>query len=557
MSLQKPDAPGPSSTGLGRLFPATRPAFSPLVLKLLVSIFLLATANATYWARLSEYLADRTSLIPVGGVLALTAIMFCISVFTLPGLVRPVLAFSLILGAVASHFQENLGVVIDRDMLQNALNTTGNESRHLMTLGFLSHLLIFGLIPAALVMWTRPKPMRWWLHVLNYPLAIILTLAVFFGTMMIDYRTFSSMFRERREITSAVVPATPIVAAVRLAKLKLITRNLVAAPIGEDAVKGTKSAAAGKPTLTLMVVGETARAANWSLGEYGRPTNPELAKHDIVYLDNVRSCGTSTAVSMPCMFAHYGMDKHSETAARSNQNLLDIFVKTGFDVQWFDNNTGSLGVAARIPERRFVAADDAEACASGECTDQVFMAVLDGLLKDITRDTVIVFHQIGSHGPAYYLRYPESFRPFPDDCRSADFGQCSPQQIVNAYDNTIAYTDQFLAALIDKMAAQDRVAASMLYVSDHGESLGEGGLYLHAAPYFMAPDVQTQVPMVFWASEAYRAAMGLDQACVKAKAAARTEEVTHDVVFHTLLGLADVQTSLHNPDLDLTTGCHD
>lgn len=538
------------------IFPANRPAFSPMVLSLLVSGFLLATANAAFFHRVSDYMSGNPVLVPVAGVSALAAIWFCISVFTLPGLVRPVLAFALVLGAVASHFQDRLGVVIDRDMLQNALNTTGNESRHLMTVGFLTHLAVFGLIPAALVLWTRAKPMRWWLRLLHYPLTIVLALALFFAAMMVDYRTFSSMFRERREIASAVIPATPIVAAVRLAKLKLITARLVAEPIGLDAKKGPRIAAAGKPTLTLIVVGETSRAANWSLGGYARPTNPELARRDIVYLNNVTSCGTSTAVSMPCMFAHYGMENHSERESRSHQNLLDLLKQTGFDVQWFDNNTGSLGLAARLPESRFKPTDDAEACAMGECTDAVFLPKLDEILAGIAKDTVIVYHQIGSHGPAYYLRYPESFRPFPDDCRSADFGKCTPEQITNAYDNTIAFTDQFLARLIDRLGAEDRLATSMLYVSDHGESLGENGLYLHAAPYFMAPDVQTHVPMVLWTSPAYRAAMGVDQACIKARAASLAGQVTHDAVFHTVLGLADVTTTLHNPDLDLTTGCH-
>ena len=435
MHISPTDTATARQTGGSRFaaFAHKRPLLSQLTLTLLVSAFLLATANTAFFARVSAHLAASPALVPLAGVMAFAAILLCIAVFTLPWLVRPVLALSLVLGAVASHFQDRLGVVIDREMLQNALNTTGNESRHLFTTDFVLHLVMFGLVPAGLVLWVKIKPMRWWVRLLHYPLTIALALAVFFGALMVDSRTFASMFRERRDISSAVIPTTPIVGAVRLAKLKLITNRLVAAPIGEDAVKGPRIAAAGKPVLTLIVVGETSRAANWSLGTYDRPTNPELAQRDIVYLDKVRSCGTSTAVSMPCMFAHYGMENHSETAARSNQNLLDIFAKTGFDVKWYDNNTGSLGIAARVPETRFTATDDPIACASGECTDAVFLPTLDKALAEITKDTVIVYHQIGSHGPAYYLRYPEDFRPFPDDCRSADFGKCTPEQIVNAY----------------------------------------------------------------------------------------------------------------------------
>lgn len=533
---------------------AIRPELPQILLVTGVSGFLLATANATFFTRVYDHLDGAPLLVASVAVMAFAAILFCISVFTLPWLVRPVLALALILGAVAAHFQDRLGVVIDRDMLQNALNTTGNESRHLFTTDFVLHLVIFGLLPAALVLWVKIRPMRWWMHLLHYPLTPVLALVLFFTALMVDNRSFTSMFRERREISSSVIPATPIVGAVRLAKLIFVTNTLVAAPIGEDAVKGPLITAAEKPTLTLIVVGETSRAANWSLGGYDRPTNPELAKRDIVYFDRVRSCGTSTAVSLPCMFAHYGMDNHSQTAARSHQNLLDVLAKTGFDTRWYDNNTGSLGSAARISETRFGAADDPLACARGECVDAVFLPKLDKALAEITTDTVIVYHQIGSHGPAYYLRYPTEFRPFADDCRSADFGACTPQQIVNAYDNTIAYTDQFLASLIDKLGAQDRVLTSMLYVSDHGESLGEGGIYLHAAPYFMAPDVQTEVPMVLWTSPAYRQAFGLNQGCITAKA--KAGGLTHDAVFHTILGLADVQTDLHSPTLDLTEGCH-
>jgi lipid A ethanolaminephosphotransferase len=531
-----------------------RPEFSPLLLTIATGIFLFATANHGFWSRLLTQHADHPALTAAMVVLGFATLLFSIAVLALPGLVRPALALCVVIGAAAAWFQDRLGVVIDREMLQNALNTTGNESRHLLSPGMIAHLVIWGLLPAALILWVRVKPLSPLRHGLHYLAGIVLPLALFAAGLASDYKGISSLIREDRALVASLVPTTALSSALRMAKLKLITQNLVAAPIGLDAQNTARARGATKPTLTVIVVGETSRVANWSLGGYGRPTNPNLAQRDIVFVNKLRSCGTSTAVSMPCMFAHYGMENHSQTASRSYQNLLDVLKQTGMEVSWFDNNTGSLGVADRITEVRINPADDSANCDRGECTDGAFLPILDKVLAEITKDTVLVLHQIGSHGPAYYLRYPDAFRPFANDCRSADFSRCSSEEILNAYDNSIAYTDLNLSQMIDMLGATDRALTSLLYVSDHGESLGENGIYLHAAPYFMAPVEQTEVPLVLWTAPDYRATFGLDQGCISSKVQGKA--LTHDTVFHTVLGLANVTTALHNRDLDLTAGCN-
>jgi lipid A ethanolaminephosphotransferase len=342
-------------------------------------------------------------------------------------------------------------------------------------------------------------------------------------------------------------------AALRYAKMMLKSTNIVLQPTGTDAKAGPFLAKAEKPVLMVIVAGETARAANWSLGGYKRDTNPELAKRDILYYTNATSCGTATATSLPCMFSPLTRDQYSYEGGLSNENLVDVLVRAGFAVEWWDNNTGDKDVAARIPSRMMTAADGEEFC-QPECIDGVFLKHLEEKAATMTGNTVIVLHQIGSHGPSYWLRYPQDAEVFSPACKTPELTECSTEEIVNAYDNTIAYTDRFLSQVIDLLDSHDRVIPAMYYLSDHGESLGEGGLYLHGTPYFMAPDYQTRVPMVLWMSDTFRDTLALDKACL---GAGTGYDVNHDNMFSTVLGLLDVTTTARDPALDLAGRCRD
>ena len=252
------------------------------------------------------------------------------------------------------------------------------------------------------------------------------------------------------------------------------------------------------------------------------------------------------------MFSHLTAADYSYAGGLGSENLLDVLSHAGVHVEWWDNNTGSKDMANRVAFRTMTAEDDPASCTRGECIDAVFLPRLRQVAETMTEDTVIVLHQIGSHGPSYWLRYPEDQEVFAPACKSPELTQCTTEEIVNAYDNTIRYSDRFLAEVIDLLDSSDRVAGAMYFVSDHGESLGENGIYLHGTPMFMAPEVQYKVPMVVWTSAAWREGMQVDQGCLAARAAA---PVSHDHLFSTVLGMMDIATETRDVALDLVQGC--
>ena len=240
-----------------------------------------------------------------------------------------------------------------------------------------------------------------------------------------------------------------------------------------------------------MVVGETVRAANWGLDGYARQTTPQLKQLGVINFSDVASCGTDTETSVPCMFSAIGRRDYDEDRIRRSESLLHVLRRAGFDVIWRDNNTGCKGVCAGFREDRVDRLPAADLCEEGVCFDEALLKGIDSLLKDRSGNLFIVLHQVGNHGPAYFNRYPSAFRRFTPTCDTSELRACTREEIVNTYDNAILYTDHFLARAVDFLASKEaEYTTAMLYVSDHGESLGEAGLYLHGIPYAIAPTVQ-------------------------------------------------------------------
>jgi lipid A ethanolaminephosphotransferase len=523
-----------------------------ITLCLLTTLFILLVSNQTFWTRSYSYLGSD-KVIYAAFVIGVSALMMALlTTFSVKYLTKPILILFVLVASSASWFNDQFGVIIDRDMIRNAAVTTQAESAHLITVPFATHILLTGVLPSLLILWVklvhRPFPQKF---VRN--MAVILScLMVFVAAGLAFSRTFASVGREHEDLVLTLNPIVPIVSTVRYALEAERDRHVVAQSLGADA-RQDRPSNTGKPRVMIIVAGETARAQDFSLGGYERKTNPELEKQDIVYFPNTTSCGTATAVSIPCMFSVYTRGSYTHRKALETENLLDVLAHAKIGVTWWDNDTGSYGVTERTPYTFLPTAADPRFCHGGECLDTVLLDKLDDWLANVKSDSVLVLHQLGSHGPAYYQRYPEEFRRFQPDCRSAEFGKCKPEEIVNAYDNSILFTDHVVSSVIDHLKRHAAsVSGSMIYLSDHGESLGENGLYLHGTPYIIAPSQQTHIPMLAWLAGDFATDSGVDMACLKAGADAPR---SHDDLFHSVLGLMDVRTSVYDRSLDLFATC--
>lgn len=415
---------------------------------------------------------------------------------------RWVLALLLIIAAQSAYYMDHLGVIIDTVMIDNILQTDRSELMGLITSNLVARTIFFGIIPAWLVIKFCPRPTRFVaelqsrLKVIAFCLVAIIVLIIPFTP---DYTSF---IREHKIVRFY---ANPTFAAY--STIKYVTQHSFIPHNNQPLLRVAGDAkslglSTSKRELIIMVVGETARADRFSLNGYSRLTNPLLSKQDVLSFSNVTSCGTSTSVSVPCMFSSLGRLDYEKKKALAQENLLDVLNKHGIAVLWRDNNSDSKGVATRIRYEDFKTPTMNPIC-HGECRDVGMLSKLDVYIdanKD--RDMLIVLHQMGNHGPEYYRRYPKEFERFKPACQTGELRDCTKQEIDNAYDNAILYTDYFLSEVINFLKKYDhQYETAMLYVADHGESLGEHGFYLHAAPYMLAPKEQTHVPVILWTGQ--------------------------------------------------------
>lgn len=538
--------------------PIRRPMLPGLLLTTLTAAYVLFLTNATFWSKATAYFEPN----PYRFV-SFVAILFLIhvavlAVFSARQIVKPAMILFILIAAASSYFVGNFGTIIDREMIANAVETTTSEAGHLLTPAFYGHMVLYGLIPSALIVWLRVKPDTFRRQARLAAATFVGGAVLAAGLIMTQTSFFIPMWRTERLSTIAyLVPATPINSTVNYAIRQFRGAKIAAAPYGSDARTGPILAKADKKVLTVIVVGETARARNFSLLGYERDTNPELATRNVIAFSNVSSCGTATAVSLPCMFSYLGRQNYSQDKALASENLVDVLSHSGLKVEWWENNTGSKHVADRIVQRSFYMNKDARYCqpGGGDCNDGI---LVDALSRDIDQyaasgNGILVLHSGGSHGPAYYLRYPRDRAKFQPDCQTPQISNCTDEELVNAYDNSILETDHMLAGVIDVLKSrQDTIASSMIYVSDHGESLGENGLYLHGAPYMIAPAEQTHIPLIAWFSDDFARITKLDTACVSAKS---SQPLSHDNLFDTVLGLMDVQTTVYQAERDAFAAC--
>jgi lipid A ethanolaminephosphotransferase len=521
------------------------------------ALWMAIAANLPLWRRLLalDMLAGvQGALFAVAMLLILWAgLTILIGAFAWRFSLKPVVTLLLLVAAFASHFMTSYGVVIDPGMVTNVLQTDPNEAGALFSGQLVATLGWLALLPAAWL-WRQAVSYGSARRQLGRNLLLSVSAAAMLcAAVLLAFQPLASLMRNHKDIRYLLNPLASIYALARVAVAPLRRDSSALVAVGEDA----QLMPGARPRILLLVLGETARSANFSINGYSRPTTPQLAQEDVASFRNAWSCGTSTAASVPCMFSDLGRSRFDDSASH-REGLMDVLQRAGLAVLWIDNQAGCKGVCERIPHVRAADGGPSPHCAGGECFDE---AMLDGLDERIAaldpqrtrRGVVLVMHQMGSHGPAYHLRSPTDRKRFLPECESPALQDCSRQSVVNAYDNSIAYTDHFLARAIGWLKHHASAAdTALVYVSDHGESLGENNLYLHGMPYPMAPDVQKRVPWLSWASDGFQRATGLSMNCLRDHG---DVALSHDNYFHAVLGLAEVATAAYQPSLDPYAPC--
>jgi len=535
---------------------------NPTTISLLVATWIGSLTNFPLWRALStlpEMSSGRGTVFIFGFAVAVIALTFALlTVFATRHTIKPVAALFLLSAAFGAHFMGTYGIVIDPTMMVNVLQTDARETRDLMSWRMVGTVLLLAGLPMWALWRIQVNPTSVFRQIGRNAIAVIVSLALVVAIVLALFADLSATMRNHKQVRYLINPLNSFFALAVLAAQSGAKPAGPPMAIGLDA-KALPRTAGARPPLLLLVVGETGRADHFSLNGYSRATNAELAHRQVLSFAEVSSCGTSTAASLPCMFSQLGR-KAFEKRDRDQENLLDVLQRAGYAVLWLDNQAGCKGLCDRVPNAMAgdVVAGDEKAIKGlcdpqGECLDETLMLGLDKRLATLpaerrAKGVVLVLHQMGSHGPAYYKRSPQSHKRFTPECTTNVLQQCENSALVNAYDNSIVYTDHVLALGIDWLKTHvGDYAPAMLYVSDHGESLGENNLYLHGLPYAVAPREQTHVPMVIWLPE--------QDPLTSCLAAQTKDALSHDNLFHTVLGLVGARSSEYKTAWDITAKC--
>lgn len=503
----------------------------------LVALGIATLCNITFFSKLFHYaLSEQNYFLAVSAPFILTLILIgvlnILLLFTHKTLFKLTVVLLMFTGALSGYFMDTFGTIIDANMYTNAMQTDSAEVLDLLTpklffyLGCASFIAFWVLFRAHISFSSYTKELG------QKAFVALVSLTLITGLYMSLSKSYSSFFRNHHELKMYLNPYYPIASFVKFAYAKIKPKPEFMA-IAMDASRVSSE----KKKLVVFILGETARAQNFSLSGYNVPTNPLLSKrNDIVFLNNFASCGTATAISVPCMFSKFGRNNWSEEK-ESYENVVDVLAKTGVRIIWRDNNSGGdKAIAKRMKD---------VVQYGGKTFDDVLLSDFQTNIDNAYEDTFVVLHQEGSHGPTYFKRYPDAFKKFAPTCDTQELDKCSHEQIVNTYNNTILYTDYIINETINLLKANEgKYETTLIYISDHGESLGENGVYLHGLPYMIAPEAQKHVPALFYFSDKQKAARGH-------LASRASERFSHDNLFHTLLGRFAITTAEYKPNLDI------
>lgn len=541
----------------------------PSWLVVLTSLWLATVGNVALWQELVR-LPEMNDLRALWFGISFAVLIAALNVIVLSLLcwrwtLKPVIGVFLIAAALGGYFMLSYGVVIDSTMMVNVMQTDLRESRDLTSWKMLITVLVFAVLPIVWLWRREVKHLTVLRQIGHNALMFIAGFVLAVAAVLPTYQDFASTMRNNIQLRFLINPLNSFYAIGDTLLQPIQSGTAAIVPIGLDVKLGPTYYTQPKAPLLVLVVGETARSGNFGINGYGRDTTPNLNQLQkntdhtgvLTSFKNVWSCGTSTATALPCMFSNLGKSAFEDNKDNL-ENLVDVLQRAGLAVIWLENQSGCKGLCDRVASVATSKFKVPLYCDTGECFDEVMIDKLADRFNQMPFDrlekgTVIIMHQMGSHGPAYYKRTPQAFKKFDPECTTNTLQDCTRAQVTNAYDNTLLYTDHFLNAVVKFLKDKEpHVETAMLYVADHGESLGENNIYLHGLPYAIAPDVQKRVPWISWLSNDFVQRERLDPVCLQKQTGQR---LSHDNYFHTVLGLLDLQTSVYKPELDAYAAC--
>ncbi|CAM3263411.1 phosphoethanolamine--lipid A transferase [Vibrio ordalii] len=536
-------------------------SFSYVGISFFLALYFVVIVNLPVYSALNE-IFSRLDGVKIGFVISipiffLATFNFLFNLISWPWITKPFFAILILLSAAVSYAGFNYGTLFDSDMVTNIIETDSSEASSYLSLYSVLWITGMGIIPALVLLATPIKKAKSVVSLISKKLISMALSLVVIGTVaMMYYQDYASVGRNNSHLNQLIIPTHLVYSIAKYVNRTYLEAPIIYKEIGLDATQTPEALATAqnKPILMVFVLGETARSQNYELNGYARPTNQYTKELDIISFQDVRSCGTSTAVSVPCMFSSLNKDNYKRQVADNQDNVLDILKRAGIDLFWIENDGGDKDVAKNINKFEINRNRIDGMCNGNTCFDMAMLENFEQHSENMDGNRMLLMHLIGSHGPTYFQRYPKEMAVFQPDCPRADIENCSVEQIVNSYDNTILYTDFFMAQTIEKLKnLEGKYNTALFYISDHGESLGENGLFLHGMPYSLAPITQTQVPMMVWMSQGFKQGKSIDTDCIKKHA--QEKSYSQDHVFHSMLGIMDVKTEAYDSNLDLFQSC--
>jgi lipid A ethanolaminephosphotransferase len=432
---------------------------------------------------------------------------------------KALLVIFFIANAIAVYFINTYGVIIDESMIGNVLNTNYEESSSYFSIKMIAYVIILGVIPSIYIIKVK---------IIKVPLnqffkTIALTLLVILLLVIANASNLLWIDKNSKTLGGLAMPWSYTVNISLFYKHKA-DKNEKEILLPNAIIKDKQK------SVFILVIGESARSQNFSLYGYTKNTNPLLSKIPNVHHFEANSCATYTTAGVKCILEHKNSDELYEI-------LPNYLYRNNVEVIWRSTNWGEPPLHIKnIQNREFL---KTHSKGNNIEYDEILLNGLKEQILASKKDKIlIVLHSSASHGPTYSKKYPPQFEMFKPVCNSVELAKCSQTELINAYDNTIVYTDYLLATIIKDLKALPAYNSAMLFVSDHGESLGENNLYMHGLPMSLAPKVQYEIPFIVWTSEGSQQLKPY-------------KTVTQNHVFHSVLHFLNIASPIYNEELNI------